>query len=170
MDDMGCSSDHNRSPLRAEDIEEVRSILSKISIFAGLSDAQLDAVFALLEKMRYAAGEKIFEQGSPPSDIYIIERGKVKLVADAEGTTLELAVLEQGQCIGETSVIGIVTHGATAVAMEETDLIVLSRQAILSLYKSDVELFAVLIWDIAREACRRLHKADEVLLHYVETQ
>ena len=72
--------------------------------------------------------------------------------------------------IGETSVIGIVTHGATAMAMEETDLIVLSRQAILSLYKSDVELFAVLIWDIAREACRRLHKADEVLLHYVETQ
>jgi len=51
--------------------------------------------------------------------------------------------------------------------MEDTKLIALSRNALLSLFKSDLELFSILILNIAREACRRLHKTDEILLHYV---
>jgi len=46
-------------------------------------------------------------------------------------------------------------------------LIVLSRQALLSIYKQDLELYSILLLNIAREACRRLHHSDEVLLHYV---
>jgi len=37
----------------------------------------------------------------------------------------------------------------------------------VSLLKSELELFSILILNIAREACRRLHKMDEILLHYV---
>ena len=80
---------------------------------------------------------------------------------------LELIVVEEGQCFGETSVIGIQPHAATAVTTEDTELIVLSRNALLSLLKTDLELFSILILNIAREACRRLYKTDEILLHYV---
>ena len=63
--------------------------------------------------------------------------------------------------------IGIQPHAATAITVDDTELIVLSRNALLSLLKSDLELFSILILNIAREACRRLHKTDEILLHYV---
>jgi CRP-like cAMP-binding protein len=149
------------------DIEEIQPILSKISIFAGLSQNQLYTLFQLLEKARYKAGENIFNEGEQPSHIYIVQSGRVKLVVDAKQTPLELIVFEEGQCFGETSVIGIQPHAATAVSVKDTELIVLSRKALLSLFKTDLELFSILILNIAREACRRLHKTDEILMHYV---
>ncbi|MHC4061713.1 MAG: Crp/Fnr family transcriptional regulator [Planctomycetota bacterium] len=149
------------------DVENVLPILNKISLFAGLSDKQLCSLFRLLKKVSYSAGETIFEQGKEPSHIYIVRSGEVKLVVDKERTALELIVFDEGRCFGESSVIGIQRHAATAIAVRDTDLIVLSRQALLSIYKSDLELFSVLILNIAREACRRLHSSSEILLHYV---
>jgi CRP-like cAMP-binding protein len=149
------------------EIEDVMPILNKISIFAGLSDKQLYTLFRLLEKAHYKTGEKIFEQGGRPSYIYIVQSGSVKLFVDSSNAPLELIVIGQGHCFGETSVIGIQPHAATAMAVEDTELIVLSRNALLSLFKSDLELFSILILNIAREACRRLYKTDEILLHYV---
>ena len=149
------------------DIEDVLPILNEISIFAGLSDKQLYTLFRLLEKTCYKKGEKVFEQGSQPSNIYIIKSGSVKLVINEKSDLMELIVFEEGQCFGETSVIGIQSHAATAIADEDTELIVLSRNALLSLMKTDLDLFSILILNIAREACRRLYKTDEILLHYV---
>ena len=149
------------------DIEDILPILSKISIFAGLSRKQLDTLFRLLEKAHYKAGETVFIEGSKPSHIYIVQSGSVKLVVNAKQTPLELIVFEEGHCFGETSVIGIQPHAATAISVEDTELIVLSRKALLSVFKVDLELFSILILNIAREACRRLHKTDEILMHYV---
>ncbi len=149
------------------DIDEVLPILNEISIFAGLSGGQLRKLVQLLDKVCYRAGDVIFEQGTKPSHIYIVLKGRVKIVANADGTPLELVVFEPGRCFGETSVIGIQPHAASAIATENTELIVLSRSALLNLFKSDIELFSVLILNIAREACRRLHRTDEIILHYV---
>ena len=149
------------------DSESVLPILSKMSIFAGLSGKQLDTLFRLLTKVSYKAGEAVFEQGQQPSHIYIVESGKIKLVMWENDTPLELIVFEEGNCFGEASVIGIQPHRGTAIAMTDTDLIVLSRNALLSIYESDKELFSILILNIAREVCRRLHASDDILLHYV---
>ncbi len=149
------------------DIENVLAILNRISILAGFTEKQLDEIFRLLEKVSYKAGEKIFEQGEQPSHIYIVESGSVKLVVSRDNTNLELVVFDPGCLFGEASVIGIQPHCATAVAVEDTELIVLSRTALLSIYESDTELFSILILNIAREVCRRLHASDKTLLHYV---
>jgi len=148
------------------DIENVLPIINKISIFAGLNDKQLHSLFELLQTISYKAGETVFYQGTEPSHIYIIQSGRIKLVVSKDDTPLELAVFGQGDCVGETSVIGIQPHVATATAIEDTDLIVLSKQALLSIYKQDLELYSILLLNIAREACRRLHHSDQVLLHY----
>ena len=148
-------------------VEEALAILNQISILAGLSDKQLHSVFQQLNEVSYGAGEVIFEQGSQPSHIYIVLKGRVKLVVSDGGTSLELIEFVQGDCFGETSVIGIQPHEATAVAAGRTDLLVLSREALLAFYQTDVTLFSVLILNIAREACRRLSRTDQILLHYV---
>ncbi len=149
------------------DTERVLSVLNRISILAGLSDEQLRSLFRLLQEEVYEAGETIFEQGSQPSHIYVVLLGKIKLVVDKDTTPLELIVLETGVCFGESSVIGIQPHSATAIAVERTELIVLSRIALLSLYKTDLELYSILVWNIAREVCRRLHASEQIMLHYV---
>jgi len=147
-------------------IDEVMPILNKISIFGGLSEKQLHALFQLLEQVSYKKDEYVFRQGDEPSHIYVIISGTVKLIMEEHGTPLELIVFTEGHNFGETSMIGIQPHSASALAVEDTELIVLSRKALLSLHTADPELFGILILNIAREACRRIHNTDEVLLHY----
>ena len=149
------------------DIENVLPILNKITIFAGLSDPQLYKLFKLLSSVSYKANETVFEQGDEPGHIYIVQKGKVKLVIWEEQTPLELIVFEEGRCFGEASVIGIQRHQGTVIATADTELIVLSRKALMSIYDSDKELFSILILNIAREVCRRLYASDDVLLHYL---
>ncbi|OGX37806.1 MAG: hypothetical protein A3D87_00730 [Omnitrophica WOR_2 bacterium RIFCSPHIGHO2_02_FULL_50_17] len=152
------------------DIENILPILNKIAIFGGLSDKQLYTIFRLLQKVSYKAGDFIFKQGDSPSHIYIVRSGRIKIIADADETPLEIITFEVGDCFGETAAIGIQPHSASAVAVEDTELIVLSLAALLSIFDSDKELFGMLILNIAREACRRLHKTDEILLHYVRVK
>lgn len=149
------------------DVENVLDILNSISIFAGLSERQLYTLFSLLSKVTYKTNEVVFKQGDKPSHIYIVKTGRVKLVVWQDDTPLELIEFSQGHCFGEASVIGIQPHKGTAIAVAETELIVLSRNALMSIYDSDKELFGILILNIAREVCRRLHATDDVLLQYL---
>lgn len=147
--------------------KDIVPILNKISIFGALNNKQLQGVLKLLTKTLYSANEYIFKEGSDPSHIYIIESGKVKMVLGVDKTPLEIFQFESGQCFGETSVIGIQPHSASAIAVTNTELIVLSRKALFSIFESDKKLFGILILNIAREACRRLYATDQILLHYV---
>ena len=148
------------------DVGKILPILQRITIFGGLTDLQLMTVFRQLEGVTYRAGETIFEQGDQPSHIYVILSGRVKIVARVEDTPMELVEYEQGQCFGETAAIGILPHSATAYVVQDTELIVLSSHALHTFYRNDPSLFGVLILNIAREACRRLNKTDETMLHY----
>jgi CRP/FNR family cyclic AMP-dependent transcriptional regulator len=149
------------------DIENVLPILNKITIFAGLSDPQLYKLSRLLSSVSYKANETVFEQGDEPGHIYIVKKGKVKLVVWEDDTPLELIEFQEGHCFGEASVIGIQRHQGTVIATTDTELIVLSRKALMSIYDSDKELFSVFILNIAREVCRRLYASDDILLHYL---
>ena len=156
----------NEFPL-LPDAEKVISVLNKITIFGGLTQKQLFGIFKLLKQVSYSKGELIFEQGSPSSHIYIILSGKVKIFVSEGEISLELIQFKVGESFGETSMIGIQSHSASAIALEDTELIVLSRESLLSIFETEKKLFGILILNIAREACRRLHKTDEVLLHYM---
>ncbi len=149
------------------DIENVNKILDKIAIFGGLNKKQLSSIFKLLKKVTYESDEIVFNQGDTPSCIYIIQTGKVKLYVESDGAKLELIEFDVGDCFGESSLIGIEAHTANAIAIERTDLIILSGQALLSLYNCDPQTYGLIILNIARETSRRLHRADNTLLHYV---
>jgi CRP-like cAMP-binding protein len=147
-------------------LDDVRPILDRIAILGGLTDAQVARVFDLFEHVAYSKGERVFEEGTSPSHIYVVLSGRVKIVADIDRNPLELVAFESGKCFGETSAIGIEPHSATAVAVEDTCLMALPGRALHALYKDDPGLFGLLLLNIAREACRRLHRTDELLLHY----
>jgi len=149
------------------DIEKIIPILNKISILGGLREQQLYSIFKLLKKVNYEPNEYIYHRGDEPSHIYIVQYGKVKIVIDENNVSLELITFTTGACFGETAVIGIQPHSTSAVAVEATELIVLERQALLSIFESDKELFSMLILNIAREACRRLHKSDDMLAQFI---
>jgi len=60
-------------------------------------------------------------------------------------------------------------HAATAVAREDSDVIVLSKHALLRLQKEDAALFSLLMMNLARELARRLRLTDDILLRLMQT-
>lgn len=149
------------------DIENILPILNMIPILGGLTEKQLYTVFRNLEKVSYKKNEIIFEEGDTPSHIYIVRSGRVKIVKKLKSPSpLEWIEIQLGQSFGESALIGIEPHTASAIAMEATELIVLSSKGLRTIHKEDMELFCMIILNIARELSRRLNQTENTLLHY----
>lgn len=154
-----------REPLL--EVERVLPILDKISIFGGLDESQLFKIFQRLKLVHYVADEEIFHVGDAASYIYIVQSGRVKLMFNNGIKFIPKAEIRTGACFGETSVIGIQPHSATAITAEKTDLLVLSGETLGELFEEDKTLFSMLILNIARESCRRLYVTNHQLMEYL---
>jgi CRP/FNR family cyclic AMP-dependent transcriptional regulator len=149
------------------DINSVISILSRISLWGGLTGEQQEKIYQRLEVGTFKKGEYIFRKGDQPSHIYIVKSGKVKLLVSHEDAVIQKETVETGGSFGVAALMAVQTHMATALAAENTELMVLSREALLGLYHDDIKLFALLMMNIAREIARRLKMTDDILLQYV---
>lgn len=149
-----------------EDFDSIEPILSKISFLGGVSDAQRHEVLELMEVSSFKKGEYISRAGEEPSHIYVIEKGKIDLmITEADGTTLRKREFHVGDCFGEAAMLSMDNHTASFVAAEDSKLIMLSRRALNRLHHDDLELFSILIMNLARELARKLQFTDEMLLH-----
>ncbi len=72
-------------------------------------------------------GTKIFREGESGTSAYLIERGMVQISSLRRGQEFELARLTQGDLFGEMALIDDNVRSATATAVEETEMVVISR-------------------------------------------
>lgn len=149
-------------------IEEILPILEKISIFGAIDRDDLVEILDHSALAAFSSGEVIFREGEPAAEMYVILSGKVEIILDLEDRKYKLCEFGIGDMFGETSVIGILNHSASAVAQEDVRLLTLSRMSLMNLYQNNPKLFGILILNIARESCRRLYKTDKILLHYTD--
>lgn len=157
----------NKTYYPLSNVEEVKPLLKRISIFSGLKDGQLDGIFKSLKTVKYDKGEYIYKRGEALSYIYIIRQGEVKMKIEEKGVFLDLVTFKEGECFGETSVIGIQSHSSSALVVKPAELIVLEPGQLLKIYETDKEIFSLLILNIARETARRLHQSNEALVQYM---
>ena len=79
----------------------------------------------------FEPGTRIFREGEPGQQAYIIERGAVEISAYRNGETAVVARLAPGEIFGEMALIDDELRSATAVAVEETELIVIQRDQLM---------------------------------------
>lgn len=150
------------SPLT--DFDSVHSIVSQLRIFGGVTEPQWTTLFRHLEMWKVPAGEVIFRKGDEPLHIHIVKSGKIDLQIREEDVVIHKHELNVGECFGEASLMSMHRHTSTAVAAVDSEIIVLSRRALITLNKEDVKLFALLMMNLARELARRLYITDQMLL------
>jgi CRP/FNR family transcriptional regulator, cyclic AMP receptor protein len=149
-----------------EDVESVMSILSRISFFGGISDEERNEIFRLLEVGAFKKGEYISRRGETPSHIYIVKKGRIDLLITNNDVAIKKRDFNVGDCFGEAAMLSTINNTASFVAAEDTELIMLSRQAVNRLRHEDLHLFCVLIMNLARELARKLQFTDEILLKH----
>jgi CRP-like cAMP-binding protein len=142
-----------------------RELLAQTPIFGGLSDGALAKILAAAHVLRVRAGERVFEEGDPAVSMFVVCQGELEICKRGRnGAEFCLAVLKRGDCVGEMSLIDIQLRSATVRAVGAAELFVLDQTAIAKLYHTDLEVYALLVLNIAREISRRLRRADQALV------
>jgi len=105
-------------------------------------------------------GTVIFRQGDLGDSMFVIERGRVRIVFSCEGHAAEVAVLEPGAFFGELSLLGGAARTASAEVIEDADLLVIRRDTFVMMMQDDIDIVFRMLSDMAV----RLARTDERFL------
>jgi CRP-like cAMP-binding protein len=139
--------------------------LAQIAIFGGLPEQALARIVDVTRLVRVATGAEVFGEGEPARSMFVVREGELEICKRGRnGSEFCLAVLRPGDCVGEMSLIDIQPRSATARALRPTALYVLEQAEIARLYETDLQVYTLLVLNLAREISRRLRRADQVLV------
>jgi CRP-like cAMP-binding protein len=102
--------------------------LSHVPLFAGLAPPDLHTLASHLSRHHYARNEVILVAGETAGELFIIERGNVRIVLTSEdGREVVLALLGVGEFFGELELLGGSSGPADVVAHDDCSLLRLQR-------------------------------------------
>jgi EAL domain-containing protein (putative c-di-GMP-specific phosphodiesterase class I) len=93
----------------------------------------------------YSAGHTIFKEGDLGDIAYLIERGAIRISSRRTGQEKDFALLKEGDMFGEIALIDRRARTATATATEETTLIPISRDLVVSKLKQSDPLLSYIL-------------------------
>ena len=103
--------------------------IRSIPLLSFLADEELSSLMEEAELRSVSAGELVFDQGDEGDSFYIVYSGKIRIVQKNEqGREINLGVNTKGDHFGETSLITESPRNAAARAVEESVLVVFTRE------------------------------------------
>lgn len=136
------------------------AMIAEVPIFGLLDDEEREALAQMMSSREFKQDETVFHYGDPGGEIYILRTGRVELfVESTEGAKILLAENEQGDVIGELSFLDGGPRTATAVAREDTQMLVLDRERLLDF----IDKHPHAAMDVLTVIGRRLRATDELL-------
>jgi len=138
-------------------------LLKNMPVFGGLSDSALGWILEFARSVDVAAGEYFFRQGDDSHTTFVLESGRVSVLKSWEEVPQRLRSLGVGDCFGEMALIDFGARSASVVADEDCRAIEFSPACLLEVAKRDLEQYALVYMNMARELSRRLRLADERL-------
>jgi CRP-like cAMP-binding protein len=141
-------------------VSKQTDLLRQVSIFKGLDDDHIGKLSASLRPLDFQKDALIVSQDDTGEALYIIERGRVKVVLYGEsGREMILTMFRPGDFFGEMSLLDGQPRSANVLCMEDARLLVLSRDDFLRHLREAPAVAA----NILAEMSRRLRKADEII-------
>jgi NTE family protein len=131
--------------------------LKRCSLFAALSDWELQSIARLTRLVEVKRDEVVFKTGDAAAAFYIVISGKFEVFA-GEGLRRQVLVyLKQGSYFGEMSLIADQPHSATVAARSDSLVLEISKDN----FKRIVENNAAVSLEISRVLSRRLKEENE---------
>lgn len=137
--------------------------LQRMPIFGGVRTDTLAALIDAATTHAVAPGGLFFREGERADSMFVLESGSVEIVRRWEGREYTLARLAQGDCFGEMAIIDLLPRSASVRALEPCTAIEISSTSLFRLYESDLEQFALVQMNVARELSRRIRASDDRL-------
>ena len=135
--------------------------LRKIELFKDLEDHELKEIEPYLRRFTFSKKEVIFAEGDSPEYLYIVTKGKVKITKlSQDGKEIILEIISPYDFFGGVAVMRGFPYPANAVAMEDTEVLRISRNDMLRI----LDRFPALMYCMALslgERVRGSHRSEE---------
>jgi CRP/FNR family transcriptional regulator len=114
------------SPMAHENNE---SVLRKTPLFASLTEAEIRGLCARVSKKHFSQGELLFNEGDPCTGLFLVASGRIRIFKlSAAGREQVLAVEGPGSSFAELPVFDGGNYPASASALEDAEVIFISRK------------------------------------------
>ena len=134
--------------------------LKKIDLFKNLSDEELKELDPYLIQTSFKKKDDIFTEGDAPEWFYIVSKGKVKVTKIShDGKEIILEIISPFDIFGGVAVLRNFPYPANAVAMEDSEVVKISRRNLMRL----VDRFPNLMYCIALQLGDRMKSSYDSL-------
>jgi CRP/FNR family transcriptional regulator, cyclic AMP receptor protein len=112
----------------------------------------------------YAPGAVIFQEGEEGEEMYIIQKGRVRISKSFGGKPLVLSILDKGDFFGEMAIVNRIKRTATVTAIEPVELLAFDREGLVNMITKNARIGLSII----DKLCRRLQNAHLKVQHLVK--
>jgi small-conductance mechanosensitive channel/CRP-like cAMP-binding protein len=135
---MRTVSDEQEAREAEQRRREIFAVLRPLPVFASLSGEQIEALVRAASLQAYMAGEALVRQGDHGSSLFVIRSGRVHIEKTREGgSTATLDFMGSGDFFGEMSLLTGEPRTASIIADEETEVVVVSKEAFAPVLAAD---------------------------------
>lgn len=155
---------------RQQDID-IPLLLSRVFIFASLSEKILARVTAICSIKQLDRGEMLFVDGQPARAFFIIVSGQVKIYKLApDGNEHILHIQKQGDLLAEAIIFDFDNYPAYCQAIEPTMLIRIPKFEFLSLLKQLPDIMLKILSAYSKRIRLLIAKIEELSLYDIKAR
>jgi CRP-like cAMP-binding protein len=141
-------------------------LLSRLPLFQGMGDEQLRLIAFGADRRHISVGQALFRENSPAECAYVVARGSFELTTlDQGGNPRVVTVAQEGTLLSELALVTLVERKFTAVAVEDSDVIRITRalfHRLIEEYPEAAHLIEMRVREnfasMARQAAAMLHR------------
>jgi CRP-like cAMP-binding protein len=149
------------TPAQSRSFAEKVGLLSEVALFAGLSEADMQAIGHATTMTHCVRGQQILSPDDPPDRIHIVKKGRVRVYRmTPDGKQLTLDIFEKGTILGDMELLGQDRiPEAYAEAIDEGVICTITPDELRKL----VERYPTIGVNVIRHLSRRLQAAEREL-------
>jgi len=130
--------------------------LASLELFEGLDSEQATRVAGVCSVRDVVAGERLFAQGDPASEVFLPLDTTLSIEVDGRA----IGVVGPGESVGEVAMISDRDHSASAVAQADGAVGVFGRDDIVHLERQRPDLALIVYRNLARGLGEKLRRAS----------
>ncbi len=144
------------------------SILKQVPFFSGLNKTELNKILAIAGIKKYASDQMVFAKEDLGNNFFVVKSGRIKIFttvgADKKKT---FAFLKKGDFFGEMSLLGCRTRSASAQAVEDSELFVISKKNFKRLILENPEFTLKVLHTLAERLSKCNKDIESMLFHNI---
>lgn len=149
--------------------EKICDMLERSRFFSDLARDEVEKIGRWMNLYEAKKGTIIFSEGDKNSGLCLLVSGEIAILKRiAPYKNKRIATVTAGRCIGEMSIVDGQPLSATAVAFEESRVLLMSKENFFKLVEHDPTLGAKLLLKIASMISMRLRRTTGQLIDFIE--